>query len=374
MIKKVFKISVLALLVFTSCSKEDDFKEELMTIENQQEPLTARQINDKINSFNQNGKKFYWKEASTHMLWSAVLKGNNLVTIGFGKNANDFDRSQSNSASQMQTEIMNLIKRYETNQTEDLLIYEDSFLNLIDVRITKQETLEALRRNRNVRYVEPADYRYFTYESIGNPSDNQIQSSSGCGYSSSTLSTADYTTVTPNARVPWAFYKHNIPAAWSLTSGSGVTIGVVDTGLSPQQSLMNGSFNTGQSSGRFVQKYGTYVDSIWPWSTTTDGVNDLCSHGTSMASVATAPRNNAGLPVGVAYNANLVSYRASSDVVLNGYHEQRGVQNAFTALGNRTDVKIISMSMGHIFSVGRIEDGVRYANKKVKLIFCSVGT
>jgi serine protease len=374
MIKKVFKISVLALLVFTSCSKEDDFKEELITIENQQEPLTARQINDKINLFNQNGKKFYWKEASTHMLWSAVLKGNNLVTIGFGKNANDFDRSQSNSASQMQTEIMNLIKRYETNQTEDLLIYEDSFLNLIDVRITKQETLEALRRNRNVRYVEPADYRYFTYESIGNPSDNQIQSSSGCGYSSSTLSTADYTTVTPNARVPWAFYKHNIPAAWSLTSGSGVTIGVVDTGLSPQQSLMNGSFNTGQSSGRFVQKYGTYVDSIWPWSTTTDGVNDLCSHGTSMVSVATAPRNNAGLPVGVAYNANLVSYRASSDVVLNGYHEQRGVQNAFTALGNRTDVKIISMSMGHIFSVGRIEDGVRYANNKGKLIFCAGGT
>jgi|GEM_PF-6954602 len=51
MIKKVFKISVLALLVFTSCSKEEDFKEELIVIENQQEPLTARQINDKINSF-----------------------------------------------------------------------------------------------------------------------------------------------------------------------------------------------------------------------------------------------------------------------------------------------------------------------------------
>jgi subtilisin family serine protease len=308
------------------------------------------------------------------MLWSAVLKGNNLVTIGFGRNANDFDRSLSNSANQIQTEILNLIQRYESDQTEDIVIYEDPFLNLIDVRITKQETLEALRRNRNVRYVEPADYRYFTYENLGNPNDNQIQSSSGCGYSSSTLSTADYTTVTPNARVPWAFYKHNIPAAWSLTSGNGVTIGVVDTGLSPQQSLMNGSFNTGQSSGRFVQKYGTYVDSIWPWSITTDGVNDLCSHGTSMASVATAPRNNAGLPVGVAYNANLVSYRASSDVVLNGYHEQRGVQNAFTALGNRTDVKIISMSMGHIFSVGRIEDGVRYANNKGKLIFCAGGT
>ena len=374
MTKKLFKISVLVLLVFTSCSKNEDFEENLITIENPQEPLTARQINDNINSFNQNGKKFYWKETSSHMLWSAVLKGNNLVTVGFGRNVNDFDRSQSTSAAQMQTEILNLIKRYETDQTEDLVVYEDTFLNLIDVRITKQETLEALRKNRFVRYVEPADYRYFTYENQGNPGDNQVQSSSGCGYSSSTLSIADFTTVTPNARVPWAFYKHNIPAAWSLTSGSGVTIGVVDTGLSPQQSLMNGSFNSGLSSGRYVQKYGTYVDSIWPWSTSTDGVNDLCSHGTSMASVATAPRNNAGLPVGVAYNANLVSYRASSDVVLNGYHEQRGVQNAFTALGNRSDVKIISMSMGHIFSVGRITDGVRYANNRGKLIFCAGGT
>lgn len=374
MIKKVFSVSVLMVLVFASCSKEEGYKEELIVIENQQEPLTARQINDKINSFNQNSKKFYWKEASTHMLWSAVLKGNNLVTIGFGLNADDFDRTQSDAAGQMQNEILNLIKRYETEQTDDLLVNEDGFLNLIDVRITKQETLEALRKNRYVRYVEPADYRYFTYENQGNPDGYQVFSSSGCGYSSSTLSTADFTTVAPNARVPWAFYKHNIPAAWNLTSGSGVTIGVVDTGLSPQQSLMNGSFNTGQSSGRFVQKYGTYVDSIWPWSTTTDGVNDLCSHGTSMASVATAPRNNSGLPVGVAYNANLVSYRASSDVVLNGYHEQNGVKNAFTALGNRSDVKIISMSMGHIFSVGKIEDGVRYANNRGKLIFCAGGT
>mgnify|MGYP006204630529 CR=1 FL=1 len=53
---------------------------------------------------------------------------------------------------------------------------------------------------------------------------------------------------------------------------------------------------------------------------------------------------------------------------------QTDSENAFTALGNRTDVKIISMSMGHIFSVGKIEDGVRYANNRGKLIFCAGGT
>jgi hypothetical protein len=32
------------------------------------------------------------------------------------------------------------------------------------------------------------------------------------------------------------------------------------------------------------------------------------------------------------------------------------------------------MSMGHIFSVGKIEDGVKYAYAKGKLIFCAGGT
>ena len=375
MIKKLSKISVILLLMIVSCSKEEDRKEDLIVIPEQQEPLTGKQINDYINSFNQVGEKFDWSKASTHQLWSAVVNGNNLVTIGFGSNQADFDRTKSPLATKMQTEIIDLIKRYEVNTNPNWILNQDVYLNLIDVVITKQETLEALRKNRYVRYVEPADYRYFSFENQSDPKDgNQVYSDSGCGYSTSTISTADFTTISPNAQVPWAFYKHGIPNAWSYGTGSGVTIGVIDSGLSSQQSLMGSSFNSGLSSGRFVQRYGTYVDSAWPWSSTTDGVNDLCGHGTSMASAATAPRNGNGLPVGVAYNANLVTYRASSDVVLNGYHEQNGVKNAFTGLGNRSDVKIISMSMGHVFSVGKITDGVRYANNRGKLIFCAGGT
>jgi hypothetical protein len=375
MIKKLGKISVILVLLIVSCSKEEDKMEELIVLTEQKDPLTTRQINDFINSFNQAGEKFDWSKASTHQLWSAVVNGNNLVSIGFGASQADFDRTKSPLASRMQTEIIALIKRYEVSTNPNWILNQDAYLNLIDVVITKQETLEALRRNQYVRYVEPADYRYFSYENQSDPNDgNQVYSDSGCGYSSSTISSADFTAISPNAQVPWAFYKHGIPSAWGFSSGSGITIGVIDSGLSSQQALMGSSFNSGLSSGRYVQRFGTYVDSFWPWSTTTDGINDLCGHGTSMASAATAPRNGNGLPVGVAYNANLISYRASSDVVLNGYHEQNGVKNAFTALGNRTDVKIISMSMGHIFSVGKIRDGVRYANNRGKLIFCAGGT
>ena len=220
--------------------------------------------------------------------------------------------------------------------------------------------------------MEPGDYKYLADTTSEEKSNSGT--SSGCGYESEAISTADYTTISPNAKAPWTFYQHNIPNAWSLSTGSGVTIGIVDTGVSPNQTLLGSSFNNGASSGRTIQKYGVYVDSIWPWSTTTDGSSDLCGHGTSMASVAAAPRNDKGMPVGVAYNANLVTYRAAYNVVLDGYHEQNGVKNAFTALGNNANVKIISMSMGYVFSVGKIEDAIKYAYNKGKLIFCAAGT
>ena len=78
--------------------------------------------------------------------------------------------------------------------------------------------------------------------------------------------------------------------------------------------------------------------------------------------------------VGIAYNANLISIRAAADVFLNESRESKGVADAFTLAGNRTDVRVISMSMGNIITSGQIADGVRYAYGKGKLIFCAGGT
>lgn len=373
MIKNFFKISILLLLVFASCTKDETNENPIVIDVTQKDPLTIEQITTKIDESFATQNSFNWKEASNHMLWSAIYQGQKIATIGFGNFENDFERSKSSNNANIQKELLDIILKYEGKELDKVLISSDKYLNLVDVLIEKQETVIALRRSKLIRYIEPADYRYMESKGIVERSTSS-SSSSGCGYESETLSTSDYTTITPNARMPWNFPLHNINAAWNVSTGSGVTIGVIDTGVSPNQSLLGTSFNNGLSSGRSIQKYGTYVDSIWPWSTTTDGPNDQCGHGTSMASVATAPRNNAGLPVGVAYNANLITYRAAANVVLEGYHEHNGVKNAFTALGNNTSVKIISMSMGHIISVGKIEDGVRYAYGKGKLIFCAGGT
>ncbi|WP_336730978.1 S8 family peptidase [Chryseobacterium sp. VD8] len=367
--KNVFYL-LLLFFVFTSCNRDDLQNNVAGTEITQKDPLTAKQINEKINETIKTKGRFSWNESSDHFLWSGIFQGNKIASIGFGSS---FDRSLDANNKAIENEILDLIKKYE-GKTDRILLSSDQYLNQIDVAIEKQETVIALRKMKNIRYLEPADYRYFENEKQFGATAKSSSSSSGCGFESTALNAVDYTTVSPNAKAPWSFTKHNIINAWSYSTGAGVTIGVIDSGVSPEQSLLGSSFNNGLSTGRSISKNGVYVDSVWPWSTGYDGSADKCGHGTSMASAAAAPRNNQGQPVGVAYNANLVTYRAASNVVLDGYHEQNGVKIAFTELGNNNTVKIISMSMGHIFSVGKIEDGVKYAYSKGKLIFCAGGT
>lgn len=374
------KLSVLFIvMVIFSCSRDEASHEVESVPLTEKDPLTPQQINAQINQSLESNGNFDWREASSHLLWSASVHGDFILSIGFGNSKDDFDRSKSRDAAKYESALIDKIVELEGLPKDKILLSSDAFLNTIDVVVTKQETVIALRKLSYIRYIEPGNYRYFSHENggherAGDLTESSSSGSSGCGYESSTLSAADYTTITPNAKAGWTLYAHNVPSAWTYSTGAGVTIGIVDTGTSPQQTLLGSSFNNGLSSGRTIQKYGVYVDSIWPWSTGTDGANDLCGHGTSMASAAAAPRNNTGRPVGVAYNANLVTYRAASNVVLDGYHEQNGVKNAFTALGNNASVKIISMSMGHVFSVGKISDGIKYAYGKGKLIFCAGGT
>ena len=103
-------------------------------------------------------------------------------------------------------------------------------------------------------------------------------------------------------------------------------------------------------------------------------VEDLCGHGTSMAAVIAGPRNDDGLPVGVAYNSNLISYRANKDVLIFGRKDKKAVRDAFKELGDNDDVKVISISMGRLLGSRIISDAVKYAFFRGKLIFAAGGT
>jgi len=364
------KLLILFVLVIFSCTEEDEFgspetQNGSTVILNKTQSINT--INEQIETALKSKEGFDWKKVSAHTLWSAVKHGNSIISIGYGKEGESFNELRSSNLIKVKENILKLIAETEDLERNKESIFEYEIINVMDVKVENLKTIEALLKADNIRYLEPSGYNHF---------DAQTRSSSGCDKNGQSINASHYQTIAPNnAQVAWNFYEHNIPQAWSQSTGAGVTIGLIDTGVSQSQSLLNtGGINDGYSNGRFVQKYGTFIDSWWWWSNNLDGPHDKCGHGTAMASTMAAPRNDNGMPVGVAYNANLVAYRATEDVVLNDYHERKGVSDALVQLANRSDVKIISMSIGYVWSIGNIRDAVKYAYSKGKLIFAAGGT
>ncbi|MBX2845101.1 MAG: S8/S53 family peptidase [Saprospiraceae bacterium] len=364
--KRFFPLLCITIVLF-SC--KDD------VVQTTTEPITKSQINSIIDYHLEETGRFDWSMVNIDILWAAIENGDHIVTVGYG---DDFAiKPETSTALLTQREnLINLLVANEQLQSaedlsrEDIILYEDDELTHFDLFLKSRKSLDVLSRLDGIRYIEPGNYNYYTDEN----SPQAVYSSSGCSTSPDNINRNDYVVDAQNAWIPWNFYAHNIPDAWSITSGSGITIGVVDTGISPDQNNFSSQFNSGLSQGRSFTKKGYYVSSWWPWASP-DGPNDRCGHGTSMAATAAAPRNSEGVPTGVAYNSNLISVRGTSDVVLNGYNEQRGVANSIKYLAGRNDVKVISMSIGNVFSVGRISDAIQdaYYNDG-KLLLAAAGT
>ena len=368
--KKLNFISFLVLLIFiSSCTNDETQQDELQLIENnnQTKALTVAEINDQITKQFEEKGSFDWSDASDLLLWSASVHGENILTVGYGSKGENFRLEKSQRLTSAKEEIIKIIKTSDLKKSDgDVVIYDDAILNFIDVKVTNLATVAELRKNSQIRYIEPEGFVY-------SGAISEQKSASGCNKPGESISTADYGTLSSGAKFPWNFYDHKINQAWSYSKGRGVGVGIIDTGVSSSQPNLGYKFDDFYG-GRYIQKYGTYVDSWKWWATNTDGPNDKCSHGTSTAATVGAPNNNSNQFVGVAYECNLITYRGTSDVVLNGYHERKGVARALTELGNRGDVKIISMSIGYPWSIGRIKDAVKYAYARGKLIFAAGGT
>ena len=364
--KKISLILLAFLMLHTiSCTKETD--EESFVPEEQEMQLSGKQVAEVIKNIYDLEGTFNWNMVSSNVLYSAVMAGEkNVLTIGYGDYEDYTKKTKSPETLNSLKELLQTIEKTEGKTKENTLLLNDDQLQYIDVVITKKETIDELKKVKNIRYMEPAAYDYFKYE-------NQQKSSSGCSKDAETISSADYSRLYTGAKVPWNYSIHKIDQAWNYSKGRGITVGVIDTGVSQYQANLNSKFDD-YYSGRFIQKYGTFIDSAWWWSTNYDGPYDRCGHGTSTASAIAAPNNNNYQPVGVAYECNLVAYRGTEDVVLNDYHEKKGVTEALKALANRSDVKIISMSIGYPWSIGNVKDAVKYAYAKGKLIFAAGGT
>lgn len=313
---------------------------------------------------------FSWEETPLPFVWSAIVNSDNVVAVGYQPlgtvdlektmhliNLNE--RKWKDVHDAIIKLVLEGVNRSNPGTTlEQLLVEDDKQLPILTFKLTDREVITSLFNLENTRYVEPLGYY---------PSDPRfhVMSTSGCSASSEPLNTADWTTILPNCRLPWNYNNVNIPAAWNVSQGEGIKIGVIDAGISASQSLLNGMFTDGYSNvSRTVTTGYTYGSSAFT----------SCTHGTSMSGLAAGPRNNQNAITGVAYKSSLHFIRACEDVVLDKSSEKTGVKNALTQMGNISDLKIISMSVGNPFASSVLRDGCIYAYNKGKMLLAAAGT
>ncbi len=370
----------LTLLFIVSCS--DDIEHTPVTISDDQSH-TIEQINDFISTQTAKDKVFDWSAAPTTMIHSAAALSDEIIAIGYTATGYDNieeiigveDRLPDAFLAQRDAILQDVLEEEqrvtgdESLELSQILPFElDDQIPTLAVKITSLTSIERLRSDVNIRYVEPMGY---------DPSDikeRELKSSSGCNGNPSSINGGDYSSTSSfNAKIPWNFSNHNVQSAWNTSTGNNISICIIDTGASDSQDNLGSQFTSGNSGGRFIQKYSTKYSGSWWWKRK-DSPHDQCGHGTSMAGLAAAPWSTDGNALGVAYKANLVTVRAVEDVLISTSNEKNGVKDALKLAGNRSDVKIVSMSIGNIISSGTVRDGIYYAYNRGKLLLAAAGT
>jgi len=128
----------------------------------------------------------------------------------------------------------------------------------------------------------------------------------------------------PPEQIDWGAHKVKAPAAWNNTTGSGVKIAIIDTGISRKHPDL--TVNVG------INLIGTSSSKKW---------NDDNGHGTHVAGIIAAHNNSIGV-IGVAPDAKVYAVK-----VLDQYGSGRisdVIEGIEWAVQN--DMDIISMSLG----------------------------
>lgn len=383
-----FIATLFLLSSILSCS-EDSMQDYLVDESNKQEAhlMTREQIDQVILESLKTKGDFIWMEQPIELIYSALVLSDSTLTIGFKpadlESANQrlglddvSDPRWIQASQQIKSVVLDAMSEQKSPMLRlgDQMFKSNEFLPYLEVKVDAIEVLKRLQNLGELRYMEPLSYE-FNYELLNDVQENgRILSSKGCSNEPEiNLPSSDFTVISPNAKSSWNYPFMGINSAWSLSTGAGVTVGVIDTGISPNQPMLNNAFNSGLSAGRTVERFGTYQTGSWWWKRY-DGPDDQCGHGTAMAGVISSPRNAVGNAVGVAYNSNLISVRGTEDVVIDSGNEKDGVAEALILLGNRPDVRIISMSIGDVFSNSKVADAIRFAHNRGKLIFAAAGT
>ena len=156
----------------------------------------------------------------------------------------------------------------------------------------------------------------------------------------------------PDYPKQWNFHNINVEAAWEETKGDGVTVAVIDTGISRVPDLIN---------TKFVSGYDFVNDRV-------DAPDDF-GHGTHVAGTVAQSTNNLYGVAGIAYEAKLMPLK-----VLNsqGGGTVADIAEAIKfAADNNAD--IINMSLGGGGESQLMKEAIAYADEKGVVVIAAAG-
>ncbi|MDX3402017.1 S8 family serine peptidase [Streptomyces sp. ME01-18h] len=144
---------------------------------------------------------------------------------------------------------------------------------------------------------------------------------------------------------------------WKTSTGEGIKVAVVDTGVNPDTPSLKGQVLADE-----VPKQLAY-----------GATDDYEGHGTTMAELIAGTGKEGGIQ-GLAPGAEIVPYRVALGGLLNAKEEKLAPEpmDVIKAVAD-SDVRIISMSLGSPAHEPEFEAAVEYAASKGKLLIASVG-
>ncbi|WSW98316.1 S8 family serine peptidase [Streptomyces sp. NBC_00989] len=154
----------------------------------------------------------------------------------------------------------------------------------------------------------------------------------------------------------WYLDAMNAQGLWKVSTGKGISVAVVDTGVNPDTSSLKGQVLPGVD----VTKAAG------------DETDDYLGHGTSMAELIAGTGRGGGLR-GVAPGAEIIPIRTALTGIGKKAEKQGDTLVKAIRAAADSNAKIISMSLSGDFPVDGGLEAVQYAQSKGKLLIAGVG-